>query len=920
MKLSRPLNKEQWRLQLVQNAAFAALEGSKRTALRSYLSGQGRKVIYVYDTDIIVTNCAPWSQGPVVHETERWVGGYGQVLPLRPTYDLELQERLGISREEDRQAEAVAQLIAKHALKARLDDSSTHPIYQLPAHFRETSKVYDAVRRRAEAFDRNDGNAIIRRSVAAVSGALVVLRDMATNTPGGIRDQRRISDFTFSIVKRILEKTRNPVKAVREWDRFYALNVNNGGIFSTEDFRWRGAESTRASRSGNDIVADCFTREPSKIEEGQKRALTDAAKRMIAVQKGRSAANSARVADDADAIADLFLINKRLKEAKTECRLVLVTGDRNISQLFFGEFHAAKNIDQDLATNFGRDCIHHHWSFIDEMAVAVNGQLHRTDLGEATGDDHASNDRPPDFFSGLLAFRDDPILEPGKGNWEAESLRKKQNIFYEICTKTEQSKYSEFISGVDELAISSAYKVWAEFTDRAVIAAELDAYSEPAFGDMQVLRERVVKVIQNSVRSEEINWERLQDEVTEEVIRARDRSNVVFSDIGADVLMAARENGVRNPPDLMLDRLHNTNVIFDNLASPENIYNTVERFNVDFDRIAADCHDSKDDGDDRQEVYLKYLVLGALVASAERWSVAEEHARNAITIIERSRRSKKPIPVREDIAEGEAESFLSGREAYFLRAIACRLLAHGERDLARAEIFLTTARERLVEDREKGSATVPFIRFDNEKLALALSGYYWKRMLDSDDFCDEAVDGIYVAVRGLLEERSRLISRSADRISPVGDKYESIKPITLVSIATNLIQVKAIWSFRAANEKVDAECPVSLALLRTALEDIYRNSNIVERLRQLDPSRSPDYQPKDAYRPLSICTPLILRYAAVGALLLRDDHAGYWRPTNIEEVDSLFRNHQNSTRYDTWRYPRLQEFARQLVRARSGSR
>ncbi|MGY3033875.1 hypothetical protein ACVIIV_003045 [Bradyrhizobium sp. USDA 4354] len=918
MKLSRPLNKEQWRLQLVQNAAFAALEGSKRAALRNYRSGPRRKVIYVYDTDIIKTNCAPWIQGPVVHEAEKWIGGYGQVLPLRPTYDRELQERLKISRDEDRQAEAVAQLIVKHALKARLEVSATLPIYQLPAHFRETTKVYDAVRKQADAFDRNDSNAIIKRSVAAVSGALVVLRDMAANTPRGTAGQKRISEFTFSIVKRILDKTRNPVKAVREWDRFYALNVNNGGIFSTKAFR--GIDSRSARDSENGAVIDCFTRDLSDIEKDQKRTLTGAAEKLIIVQKGRFSAKSETIADDADAIADLFLINKRLKEADTECGLVLVTGDRNITQLFFSEFHAALDIDRKLARNFGRNFIHHHWAFIDEVAVDVNGQFQSSPASGRPTIEHATNDRPPEFFSGLLAFRDEPDLELGKEDWEAEALRNKQNILYEISTRTEQSKYSEFLSDVDDTAIGSAYKVWAEFTERAVIAAELDAYSEPAFGDLQDLRERVVKVVQKSVQNEEINWERLQDEVTEEVVRARDRSNVVFSDIGADVLMAARENGVRNPPDLMLDRLNNTNVIFDRLASPENVYSTVDSFNADFDRIAEDCHDSTADGDDRQEVYLKYLVLGALVASAERWSVAEEHARNAISIIERSRRSRKPIPTREDVERGAAESFLSGREAYFLRAIACRILAHGDRDLARAEAFLSIARERLDEDREKGSATVPFIRFDNEKLALALSGYYWKRMSNSSDSCDEAVDSIYVAVCGLLEERARLISNSKARTSVVGERYESIKPITLVSIATNLIQVKAIWSFRAANDKVDAACPVSSALLKTALHDIYWNSNIVERLKRLVPPRLAPYHPNNAYRPLSICTPLILRYAAVGALLLSDDGAGFWRPTTIDEIDSIFQSDQNSTRYDPWRYPRLQEFARRLVQAQVMSR
>jgi hypothetical protein len=911
MKLSRPENKEQWRLQLVQNAAFAALESSKRAALRDYVSRAGHAVIYVYDTDIIVTNCAPWRQGPVLLDGKRWTGGYGQVLPLKPTYDLDVQEHLKISGKEARQAEAVAQLIAKHALKARLEGGRKHPIYQLPAHFKETSKRYDSVRRGAEAFERGDPNSIVKRAVFTVFGAIVVLRDMVANTPA---PDREIGAYTLSIVRKIIERTRSPIKMVREWDRFYALNVNDGGIFSTDEFMWPGVDPPGRRSSTGNIITECLTKELSKNESDQKDRLAAQAEPLIKQQKGRLAAEkSTNSATDADAMADLFLLNKRLKDANANCRVVLVTGDRNMSQLFFSDFEPGREIDHELAKNFGRDCVHHHWSFVDEMAVALNGQVKGARESKAADTDGKLSDQPPDFFSGLLAFRDDPIPEPA--NKDSDFLRQKQDVFYVICTAEKQSRYDKHLKSVEDQAIEAAYDRWAEFTDRAVVAAELDTYSESTFVDTQKLKDAVINVIQKSVQGEEINWERLQNEVTEVVIRARDRSNVVFSDIGADVLMAARENGVRNPPDLMLDRLNNTNAIFDNLASPNNVYDTVERFNADFARITFDCHDSSEDDDDRQEVYLKYLVLGALVASAERWSVAEEHARNAIAIIERARRSKKPIPVREDVTAGEAESYLSGREAYFLRSIASRLLAKGVGDLARAQGFLSIARDRLKEDRDKGAAGIPFIRFDNENLALALSGYYWKRMSDPNDFCNEEVGVIDGAVRTLLDERSRLKANSEDPVSLIGDRYGSIKPVTLVSIATNFIQVKVIWSFRESHLKVDPECPVGDELLRSSLEDIYLHSDILEKLSELELAGKFRRRQADDPQPMSICSPLILRYAAVGAQLLADRNGRYWHPVTVEEVDILFGENQNSTRYDTWRYPSLKDFSRQMADA-----
>src|SRR5262249_13434434 len=59
--------------------------------------------------------------------------------------------------------------------------------------------------------------------------------------------------------------------------------------------------------------------------------------------------------------------------------------------------------------------------------------------------------------------------------------------------------------------------------------------------------------------------------------------------------------------------------------------------------------------------------------------------------------------------------------------------------------------------------------------------------------------------------------------------------------------------------------------------------------------------------PKSICSPLIMRYAAVGNLLLRDTR--YWYPRTPTEINSLFQQQAEATSYDSWRYPQLKAFA-----------
>ena len=72
--------------------------------------------------------------------------------------------------------------------------------------------------------------------------------------------------------------------------------------------------------------------------------------------------------------------------------------------------------------------------------------------------------------------------------------------------------------------------------------------------------------------------------------RARDRTNVEFSEIGANSILDAHRHGVRNPPDLMFDSLKVTDQIFKDLALPRRVFVNAEDFARRFERIVDDCY------------------------------------------------------------------------------------------------------------------------------------------------------------------------------------------------------------------------------------------------------------------------------------------------------------------------------------------
>lgn len=873
---ARPRSPREHRDQLLRNAAFALLESRKAADLRRWLRDsrareENRQVVFLYDSDVVMSYCAPWKTGPADDSIEG--NGIGQVLPLKPTIFGSNENAVKTSMQERQQGEAVARLLARRAIL--LNSERLHPLYQLSEHYSETLDLYRIVRNEVDFVTRHDISHIEKRQRREVDYALVLLR-AEIREPGSVEQiKNNVGEFSISLARRLIERSRSMHSAVREWDNYYELNTSYAGVYDIDEF-------VLPNSSDDDRVIVPDVKDASY--KGEVDELTNVFESAIRSFRGKSRKPERNQAD-AQALAQLALLNSTALKAKSPIRFVLITGDRNLVSNLSTRHGRFSFLNRDFEFNEFCDLyVHHLWSIVDSMIDEV---------GES--DTSAPVMRPPELFSGLLAFKDE-------GDDEVEQAKLRD------LASGGSSRYASYLEQED---INSAYEKWNAFSSNASSA---DRFIE-RFDDEGALRDKLQKdmlQVISEYQGADFSWSRLQDLISETLSRERDRSNVVFSDMGADALMSAQINGARNPPDLMFDSLEKTDAIFRNLASPERVYRTVAQFKSDFDAIKEDCYDdmseTSPDKDDRLEHYLKYLVLGAVVASADRWEVAEEHAASAISIVERSKRVRSPITVRPDKAR---ISNISGREAYFLRSAARRIRAGRHYDIQKATEFLNAAELALEMDgRRSANLSISKSRFRNERLALSLTAYYLSRYENEDNYCNAEFANVMSALEALLagDGTSSSSFLTQDRLCQI-ILYEDVRVGTAASIATNVIQVGVIGCFRAL-EGVDGPIGQSLPgeALEFALRFLLSNTDFCEKFQT---RLGFEYPGGVKSEPRVICSEMMFRYVIVGLQILKVTEL--WYPDDHELLDKVFGSYDGVAYYDPWRYERLNDLSLRLL-------
>ena len=863
----RPAELNDLRTELIRNAAFVAHEGRKAFALARWRAkSEKHRVVYVFDTDVIVAHCAPWRTGPA---DDKFLGrGYGQVLPQKPLQIFSAEERQQAISEERRRAEVVCWLLASKAVERALDQE--FPILQTTSHFQETLRVYEAVKLRAAAeVEASRSTALERQNLRFDEALQLVRRAVARNewpldgNPGR---------FLGNILNRMqAHDTFRTSRFVREWDSFLDLIRRGSGIFQLHEFRSdHQTSSDRHDASWSKVSA--ALREPQEDRIEERSALEVAIGKIVApnrYQHGRD-----RLDTDVKAIADVIIANRLLAESGDHStKVVLVTGDRKIvlALALATKDRLPGSDDGTTISDFAFDCVHHLWSLVDTIPAKsddANGSVSRSEL-----------------FSGLLAFDD-----------EKQDDRSFVMKLASYAVSAEPSLSLRLLWN----DIERAYERWDDYSEAAASFHRhflLDRNKSDQISEILIEKFRSSNVPMDS--------DRLHAMVVDTIERARDRTNVELSEIGANSILDAHRHGVRNPPDLMFDSLTTTDRIFRDLALPKRVFMDSKDFAQRFERIVDDCYqpaeDNLADDDYRQECYLKYLVLGALFASANRWMVAEQHAESAVKIVQRAKVVKDPIRTRQSSTR---KSNMSGREAYFLLAAAKRVRARTSKDYEAAGAALRRAEQCWNEDRSAGTAvSVPRERFDCERLALALARYYNARKNDSQDPCNALADDV---LRYAMGPSDALIA-NLDRTD---EDFVTLPVSTQAGIATNLLQVAAISRFRAEFGFVGKMIsPVNDEVIAVALATLVRHTNLVFEIARargmhIDIAQNDDKQ--------IICSSLMMFYAVAVAVCY--DLQTIWTPVTSVQVEKFFASRDPVvTDYDKWRFVMLKTLMKRFV-------
>lgn len=842
-----------------------------------------RRTIYFYDTDVIRTYCAPWDRawGPTVKERlEKTEGssilseiiGIGEVIPEAfPREDGEGEDR----------AIHIAAILSEHVLSGMRE--AFLPIYQFPAHFADSKRVFEKLQMLEQVvggksqISARSADQRLRFS-AALLAAFPPIEKGTELLPIVAEMLARMETNNTPFPKWKTDQVRStPEQIDREWERFNRLNALTGGVFPSEMIPRQLQKLNDSGLSQGVAILD----RPLTEDEAEAFAkIRSMILKEIMSRPGLSETEATSYGAGADAIAWIYFINRELRN--TNWRAVFVTCSRVVVDASYTDFRSLGGLDSEIANSFSQKYIRHISAYTTEALLEPDSEGRKGFIN---------------WMDGLFAIGAEP---DGFKEYKLTSIVRRPKVAAAELLKNEAKSADEFVADVSER--------WKDLTEKAVSKHRIEALGISTTEALRLQR-RILEIAgRNRDPSERFqHWEDLIADLKEEYHLSKDRTFIEYSKMGTESVFFS-ESEHRNPPDLSFGSLHHTNRIFSRLCDPKP-YSRKE-FDSDFEGIQQDCPASPLGGDDRLLSHLKYLVLGAAFAASNRWAVALSQGKRAVSTARRLPR--KEIPTIRD-EKGGRRSYLSGREAYFLCAVSTRMIAKNDRDLDAALKLLDESQEKLSLDQSLGTAKkLTIVRYECERLEIALARYYQCRKSRYEEsgskhsnidqpyesqravaYCDEFIPAITLATDRLL---SFIRNRNVDH-RPFEDSSANLSwlgRVTLVHVATSLIQVATIQAYRRSRDRVDIERPVGLKHLEQALK-------IIQYFRDPPPGSK-----KDGLRQ----TPLIALYEDAGARLFGAFDDFPWA-RNVDELDGIFKRTEarDVTEHDSWRFDRLREFA-----------
>jgi hypothetical protein len=852
---------------LVLDAAFLHREFMGQEASLQFTQADGQ-ITYAVDNDVFRTFCAPWEFGPAEFSRAGDVktSGYGQLLPrLSGLGPIENVDQENLRQDETIRAIMIARILTEDWLDLAAKKSAKETLWQFPGHFQETDqqiKWIDRVARRERVRGSTNGTDHVFRLASFVLRA----RLQGVTDPDIAR--RRIQEAAELVMYRELIGSN---KRLLEQENYHTVPTKF---------------SIRASLQDVTDLDESISIKQEKLSDYQAAfELLYGFWRKVLIE-GRNASASS-INRDADSLAKLAIINKQLLDAGQRHRVVLVTGSKRLVHLAyraeenFRAYMRNRVISESLTGATKKDPVEEYrkWSLFfgfdtrsstSEETLwfrnfSLNYVRHIWSIANQSLIEPAQSERVNDLFVGLFA-----------------RIAKRDQLNRSDIEDIVVFPWHLTVSTLDEApgkVFAETLTQWDKLTARSTQERRAKELKFPTSA-AEIIRGKVEKVV---------SAQELSEMLQEQVNRQRDRSMLELSDMGARSFLQLKELSVRNPPDLQFSTLKNTNTILRNLYK-DGIYSTKpSRFLEDYNKIALDCVPIEDtrDGDDRQLSYLRFLVLGAVFASAEKWHVALGHAERAIRTIVRY--PQAAIEVREADDQSD-QAKMTGREAWFLTANCKRMLATNRAEVMACLPALKNAEDAYkagLNDGDRTRGQMGPERLLSERLAIALSAHYF----DLSEIEAHGITGVGKVSNALevFEASKNLVKQL--RLSENPDDFcdGPMTLLTKISVATNLLQTAVLiarepepgcLNFSGDDRIVDAHLTMRCVIFLSAMSK----------------------------RRASIETFLVKAYRTAGAILIGRPALGFCQ--DATQLLQFFDDGKASysMKYDAWRYDMLSRF------------
>ncbi len=441
--------------------------------------------------------------------------------------------------------------------------------------------------------------------------------------------------------------------------------------------------SSAVNKNQNSKIAQAFAL-PNKLfdqfEESKYRIQWEKRLKSIATKRPEK-----RLHPDCDALARLELINRHLRN--TGNSLVLITGDESMMKAAWDYFPY-----EDIELSFATLYLRHPRAFLAAPEVLLPNESQQSkplDLVKIWLDTFLAN------YTDKIGIQGDSLrLIVNKDRETLETLRELAHIALDRNNETAKKIKEEWLAHTECLQVAHS---GTSNLARDEISRIFGKKLEPGINEYLEKIEDIEKII--TEKSEE-TWQ----EFLETLMQAG------FELISSDSLINQRK---RNIPPINFHSFKNTSK---SIRLIINITGAKQLNNKDIKNFEDTMKEIKKDDPTGYALCLAYAFL---YACANRWHVAYQLTQRAIDIAEEI-----------DLSQEDFPENISGREAYFFKAVLKRLGAQSINELLEVEHLLTLAEKALEKDKSRKIDTFSNgMRIKSEKIGLELSFHLFNHFL-----------------------------------------------------------------------------------------------------------------------------------------------------------------------------------------------